>query len=352
MRKIISFAGVWFGFFLMVAVSYDIGQTYCVIFPQNGRDIFGTAQRNILVFGESQVSLIPQVHFEGNARDFGILVPVPAVPTLSTVGANIFSEASFLTQPLVRQSSDGCGCDGDDQIVAFSTRNFADGSLASADESGGVTVIQETIVGTFQAAVLQATSAADLTQWLNENDYKFDPADSDLLQEYVDQDWFFVAMKLDPAQVPPFVNQWWTATTSPAKITFASDGSSLTYPLKISAISTNERMEVLVYTIGKDPYRFSDAKLEYANAVDEDEAGAIAENFPTLAQFAREGTFVTKLRRTFSKSEMQDDIEISPTDDRSEFREVRYVSNSGVGVLGFLILIVSVVLNRRNRKLN
>ena len=56
MRKMISFAGIWFGFLLMVAVSYDIGQTYCVIFPQNGRDIFGTAQRNILVFGETQVS--------------------------------------------------------------------------------------------------------------------------------------------------------------------------------------------------------------------------------------------------------------------------------------------------------
>lgn len=347
MRKIISFAGIWFGFLLMVAVSYDIGQTYCVIFPQNGRDIFGIAQRNILVFGETQVSLIPQVRFEGNARDFGILVPVPAVPTLSTVGANIFSEASFLTQPLVRQGSDGCGCD--DNVLNSRNLNFPDsrGALASTDESGGVTVIYEQMVGTFQAAVLQATSAADLTQWLNENDYKFDPADSDVLQEYVDQDWFFVAMKLDTNQVPRFVNQWWAATTSPAKITFASDGSSLTYPLKISAISTNERMEVLVYTIGKDPYRFSGAKLEYANAIDEDEAEAIAENFPTLAQFATEGTFITKLRRTFSKSEMQDDIEISLTDDRSEFREVRYVSNSGVGILGFLLLIATLFLRRR-----
>ena len=143
MRNLMNLLSVWFGFFLMVAVSYDTGQTYCVIFPQNGRDVFGIAQRNILVFGETQVSLIPQVHFEGNARDFGILVPVPAVPTLSTVGANIFSEASFLTQPLVRQGSDGCGCDGDNQIFS-PVRVLNQGALAVADESGsGVTVIPQ-----------------------------------------------------------------------------------------------------------------------------------------------------------------------------------------------------------------
>lgn len=350
MRNLVNLLSVWFGFFLMVAVSYDTGQTYCVIFPQVGRDIFASGQRTILIFKEGQVSIIPQVHFEGNAHDFGILVPVPAEPQLSTIDASIFSDLSFLTQPLVRQGSAGCGCDGDEIL---GNRSCPDCSIADAVvRSGGVTVIQETIVGTFQAAVLQATRAEDLTNWLNENQYRFDPADSNLLQEYVDNDWFFVAMKLDPSQAPAVVNQWWTAATAPVRITFASDSSSLTYPLRISAISTNERADVLVYTIAFEPYRFTGAKLEYANEIDADERNAIAGRFPTLARFVTSGTFITKLRRTFSKSEMQDDFEINPTTDRSEFREVRYVGNSGVGVLGFLILIVSVVLNRRNRKLN
>jgi hypothetical protein len=351
MKKIVNLGMIWLGVFLMTAVSYDTGQGYCVLFPQNGRDIFGVAQRTMLVFGERQVSLIPQVHFEGDARDFGILVPTPAEPQLSTVGANIFSEASFLTQPIIRQTSNGCGCDGDNQIFSPVLRaELADASSRVENSASGVVIIQETIVGMFQAVVLQASSAADLTQWLNENQYKFDPADSDLLQQYVDDDWFFVAMKLDPNQVPQFVNQWWAATTSPAKITFDFDGSqSLTYPLKISSISTNENAEVLVYTIGNDPLRFPDAKLEYANAIDEEEADAIAESFPTLAQFAREGTFVTKLRRVFSKSEMQNDIQITVTEDREEFREVRYMNNSSVGVVGLVLLLVCAWLNRRKK---
>ena len=349
MRKTMNRIAIWSALFLMVAVSYDSGDSYCVIFPQNGRDIFGVAQRTIVVFGGDEVSLIPQVHFEGDARDFGILVPVPAEPSLSTVGSNIFTEASFMTQPIIRQSTSGCGCDDNNQIVGPPfLRNFAEGDVV-LDAASGVTVISEEIVGMFQAAILQATSADDLTQWLNENNYKFDPADAQVLADYITKNWFFVAMKLDPSQVPPFINQWWAATTSPAKITFDYSSTSLTYPLKISAISTNERAEVLVYSIGEDPMRFPGAKVEYANEIDETEAESIALQYPTMANYIPPGVFVTKLRRTFTKSEMQQDIDIETTEDRREFREIRYVNNSGFGWAGILILALVLFFNRRKK---
>lgn len=350
MKGIINIIAVFLANFLILAVSYDDGESFCVIFPQNGRDIFGVAQRSILIFGEDEVSLIPQVHFEGDARDFGILVPVPAEPRLSTVGANIFSEASFLTQPIMRQSNQGCGCDDSDRVFGprFSVETAADGALVEENGSG-VNVIYEQIIGTFQAVVLQASNAADLTQWLEENNYHFNPADSLLFVDYVAKNWFFVAMKLDTTQVPQQINQWWNATTSPAKITFDYNSTTLTYPLKISAISTKERAEVLVYTIGLDPMRFPGSKVEYANEVDEDEADAIAERYPTLSNYIASGVFVTKLRKTFFKSEMQQDISITATDDRREFREIRYVNNSGFGIPGILVLALLILISCRKR---
>ncbi|MFQ5649953.1 MAG: DUF2330 domain-containing protein [bacterium] len=347
MNRLITILALWSALFLMVAVDYDSGESYCVLFPQNGRDIFGVAQRTILVVGDDEVALIPQVHFEGDARDFGILVPVPAEPRLSMVGANIFSEASFMTQPLVRQSSSGCGCDDDNIAGSRFILNAADDrSLVTEDESG-VTVIYEDIVGMFQAAVLQATNAQDLTEWLNTNGYWFNPDDTEILDGYVADDWFFVAMKFDTTQVPQNIDRWWNATTSPAKITFDYSQSSLTYPLKISAISTNERTEVLVYTISKNPMRFPGAEVEYANQFDVEEVEAASFQYPTLASFIAPGAFVTKLRRTFAKSEMQADIQISVTDDRREFRDILYVNNGSMGVWGALLFAVAIYCRRR-----
>ncbi len=333
--------------FLVVAVGYDSAETVCIMFPNNGKDIFGVAQRNIIIFDEGEVSLIPQVHFEGDSRDFGILVPVPARPRLSTVGANVFTEASFLTQPAIRQSS-GCGCEDDSGDLIFASRvdQAGTGALVDSDESG-VTIIHEQIVGTFSATVLQASTAADLTAWLTENQYQFDPDDSDVLEEYVSLNWFFVAMKLDTAQVPPQVGLWWTATTSPARITFPYESESFPYALRLTAISTDQRADILVYTIAPNPMTFPGATVEYANEISESEASAMTNTYPQLAGLIPPGSFVTKLRRNFSKAEMQSDVDISPTEDRTEFRQITYVNNGGLNFVALILLALVAFLRKR-----
>ncbi len=324
---------------LTVGLSYEDSESFCVIFPQFGRDIFGTSQRSILIFGQDEVSLIPQVNFEGDARDFGILIPVPALPTLSTVESTIFSEASFLTQPLVRSTGSGCGCDESDRVISPVVRTTFDVGRVELNQRGGVTVVYEQQVGMFLATVLQATSAGDLTKWLQENGYRYNRGDSTILESYVARNWYFVAMKLDTSQVPRQINRWWSASTRPARITFPYSDPELTYPLKISSISTRLRAEVLVYTIGPEPMRFPGARVEYANFVDEQEAEQIRSRYTVLGQFIEPGVFITKLRRNFHIAEMNQDIQLVPTQDRREFREILY-TDRGTGTILFLAMVI------------
>ncbi len=337
--------------FLLLGITYEEGDPFCVIFPPNNRDIFGVGQRSILIFSEGEVSLIPQVHFEGNARDFGILIPVPARPALETVGATIFSEASFLTQPLVRRTSPGCGCGESDPMVAPQIRALGEkGALVQTDENGGVTVIYEQIVGVFDATVLQASNASVLTRWLNENGYHYNPADTSVFDDYIARNWYWIAMKLDTSQVPEQIGTWWSASTNPARIRFAYSDSALTYPLKISAISAAERTDVLVYTIAPTPMRFPGAKVEYANAVDAEEAQAIRQRYLVFGSFVHEGVFITKLRRNFSKIEMQRDVQIYPSTDRSEFREITYASRQMPwGIAGGMIFLLAWISIRQRK---
>lgn len=349
MKRFFRVGAIWAALLLVLAVSFDDSDSFCVLFPPYGRDVYGVSQRTILIFHDSEVSLIPQVHFSGNARDFGILVPVPARPRLSTVSAGIFSEMSFLTQPLWRTSVEGCGCDESNTVYGPRyDRGMEAGSVV--DASGDwVRVIYEKLVGIYQAVVLQAASAADLGRWLAANSYYFNPADSLVLVEYVAQNWYFVAMKLDTSQVPAQIEPWWNASTSPVRITFDYPGRSLPYPLKISALSTKERAEVLVYSIGPDPMRFAGAKVEYANAIDADEEEAIAERYPALYDLMAPGVFITKLRKTFSKAEMQRDIEIVATDDRQEFRDIRY-GEASVRIAAIFLAALLIKLGRRKKQ--
>lgn len=350
MKKKLLFPLLGLAVLSLVGLSYQTGESFCVIFPANGRDIFGVSQRVILVFSEKLVTLIPQINFEGNARDFGILVPVPAQPQLAPANTNIFSEASFLTQPIVRTTGSGCACDNDQGSVSPMFRDLLAGAVVREDANQGVTVVYEQTVGTYQAAVLRATNAGDLIGWLDDNGYHHDPADSVVLGEYVAKNWFFVAMKLDTSQVPQHIDQWWSASTNPAKVTFALPQDSLQYPLKISARSAREQAEVLVYTIGPNPMRFPGARVEYANEISPDELSSFSSRYPGLHDLVREGDFITKLRRNFKKEEMQQDIMIFPSNDRREFREVKYRSSTGFGIFGVFLALLVGCLNRHSRR--
>lgn len=344
MRKVLYLLLLLTAVLLTVGTAYRDVESYCVLFPPIDREIFGVSQRNIIIYDANTISLIPQVNFEGNARDFGILVPVPARPELSSVGNAIFTEASIMTQPLVRNSDQGCGC-SDTEVLSVPWNSVEDGQLVRNTKSG-VTVIYEQIVGTFQAVVLQATDAGVLSRWLHDNQYSYNPADSLVLEDYVKQNWYFVAMKLDTNQVPNQINRWWNASTSPARIRFARTGNELTYPLKVSAISTREKVEVVVYTIGPDPIRFEGASVEYANEIDDVEMLAIKQQYPTLSEFLSPGTFVTKLRREFKKSEMTQDMPLRAVDDRREFRRVIYTGQAGMQFVGLLLLVILIAQRR------
>ncbi len=346
MRKAFSVVLMAAALLLSSATLYETGNGYCVLFPQNGRDMFGVEQRNVFLLRENQVSLIPQVAFEGNARDCGVLIPVPSLPKLASADAGIFSQLSFMTQPLVRSRNDGCGCDGETNVVspAFATMR-EDGAVVDTRDSG-VDLVFEQLVGMYQAAVLQAGNAADLAEWLQRNGYNYRAQDSLALQDYVERNWYFVAMRLDTAQVSGYIGGWWGATTTPAEITFAANPDSILYPLSVTAISTQRSADVLVYAIGDKPLRFEQARLEYANAITPDEYDAIERNWPAVADVLRPGQFVTKLRRKFRKDEMDRDFVVYSVADRREYREIIYQDSGGFGFAALVLFVFAIRLFR------
>jgi len=352
MRKIAYSICLVAAAFLSIASWHDSVQSICVLFPQGGRDVFGVSQRNIIIVNDDEISLIPQVHFEGNSRDFGLMVPVPTRPELSLANSQVFTEASFMTQPFVRNAGQGCGC-GDDNENIISPMNWqrldaCPNCSVFSSEKDGVSIVYEETVGTFNAVVLQATEASALTTWLNQNGYHYNVADSTVLSGYVRENWFFVAMKLDTAQVPQRIDDWWTATTAPAKITFPASGEDVIYPLRVSAISTKDQVEVLVYTISKKPMRFEGAKVEYSNKLNETELSAVASDYPAMHALLEPGYFLTKMRKNYRKSEMTEDFTIRPTDDDSEFREVIYTrQTAGTQFVGIIIFVL--LLGNRHR---
>ena len=150
------------------------------------RDMYEPNQLAMIVFDDMVEKIIFQIDYEGDAEDFAWVIPVPGYPKLFSVEDDIFYELHKLTQP-PPPSSFGCG--------------WGAGVPTSGLEDGGVHVWEENQVGIYHTTTLSATDPNSLVGWLNDNGYAFPTEGQEILDYYVQQNWFFVAMKIQPDEI-------------------------------------------------------------------------------------------------------------------------------------------------------
>jgi len=201
------------------------------------RDLYESEQKALILYGNSTGNyteqLILSVSFEGDAEDFAWVIPVPNLPEIAVTDAELFWELSDFTAVEVPR---GGGCYG-----AFPGEGEG--------EDGGVDVIEEQVVGPYATATLSATNATALADWLNANGYIFPEEGQEIVSEYIEKEWYFVATKINAIEEGTNYTLA-EGAIEPIVLSFASNQT--VYPLRISSLSTKTATppEVLLYVLG------------------------------------------------------------------------------------------------------
>ena len=262
------------------------------LFTQLYRDIFEPNQLAMIVFDDMVEKIIFQIDYEGDSEDFAWVVPVPGYPKLFSVEDDIFYELHQLTLPSP-PSGFSCGWGGGMPVPGLEDEN-------------GVQVWEENQVGIYYTTTLSATDPNSLVGWLNDNGYAFPAEGQEILDYYVQKNWFFVAMKI---QHEGTINssENYTGAIQPIGIMFFSD--EIIYPLKISTLSTPSwGTEVLIYAFSDERVTFSGATEEYNKIVTPGEL----KEYPILQGLIDETFVLTKLRKNFTAEEMDEDLILLP----------------------------------------
>jgi hypothetical protein len=192
-----------------------------------------------IIFGvdkeEAKVTATIQINYQGEAKDFAWVIPVMSAPEISLAPQAMFQNIRSQTNPqfyLDWDDSEG-GCWWDYAMEA-------DAGVPSSAGGGGVEVIDEQEVGPYQTATLKSESAEELHAWLDENDFDQPESAIPLIQHYLDQGMFFVAMKLkqdaDAGDIQP--------------VTLKMDEDAPCVPLVLTQVAATPDMPVLTYVMG------------------------------------------------------------------------------------------------------
>jgi hypothetical protein len=343
----------------------------CCYFAAKDKDILQPAQKAFLTWDDKEKveTFTVQPKFEGNAKDFGMVIPTPAKPKLDEMPRDFFKELAVFTilEPM--------------DINKY--KRFLYPKAAGKDEKDGhdpkretVKVLEAGVVGSLDYKIIQASRADDLYEWLKDNKYSYS-GDEATLDFYVKKSWFFTVMKIDPMQMKKKKDGSYEGEVTPTRFTFASD--KLVYPLKITQISVKDKTEALFYVQaahkvdlpGDFSYQYTwqpmwsqaasfavpekltkeeaewqkvaqpkvndlakkagdlrgkkhePATLEWAKKIGDKDIGILegkerynreapkddVDNLKLLKGYVKKGQFVTKLRKVFSKDEMSADLE-------------------------------------------
>ncbi|MCK4304091.1 MAG: DUF2330 domain-containing protein [Candidatus Eisenbacteria sp.] len=322
--------------FLLLSVVSQCAWADGAFFSSYGKDIYEPSQKALIFYDSARQreDLIIQAGFEGNTTDFAWVVPVPSLPDLDTADNQLFEECYSLTKPLSRKRGSMWGCSRDSDTPT---------------KTGGrddIHIYDEQLVGIYQTLTVGADDGATLADSLEAWGYLHQENRGEAeaaLQFYINKSWYFVAMKVDPSSSVWNSNAggYWHGGLDPIRFSF--DTEQIVYPMRISALSAMDQTEVLLYVCDSHRTTVDRATTEYANRIDEIELDHIQRLYPHLGEVLTGPCFFTKLRRTFTIDEMDDDIHFERAQSDAEFREINYTGLPFTEIL--LVAMIGITIS-------
>jgi hypothetical protein len=270
-----------------------------VIVPPNDYYMWETSQQAAIFYESStqMETMVVSMNYTGTARDFAWIIPVPTQPTVEKGSQTLFSSLETIT--------------GYDYYYDY---DYALPSTMSGAEKSDVTVVEQKTVDYYDITVLSSTDSKALSKWLNDNGYQYPEKYAYIFNDYINNDWYFVAAKIAPTLTDDTIitSQLASGTATPLQLTFTA--KNIIYPMKISqAVTSNQALSYVNVTL----YVITDHRQEaigysetYANNIEKNKIEELAFNTQGDAWVnpEKDEYFLTKLIKYQYVTDMTEDV--------------------------------------------
>jgi hypothetical protein len=224
----------------------------CCYFAAKDKDVQQPAQKAFITWDpvEKVESFTVQPKFEGNALDFGMVIPTPAKPKLDEMPRDFFKELAVYSILKKREQPVSKLLPQPPLNLFFGNFNGAPVQLSAPTSTAApprppaVKVLEAGVVGNLDYKIIEAGRADDLYTWLKENKYSY-AGDEATLDFYIQKKRLFTVMKIDTMQMKRRPDGTFDGEVTPTRFQFGSE--RLVYPLKITQLSVKDKTEALFY---------------------------------------------------------------------------------------------------------
>ena len=222
--------------------------------------------------GDGTITAHVLIRYNGSPDQFAWLVPVPTAPTLELSENMLFGLIDDATRPNVNTRTENvcpspeyvCRYHGPPSDCFSGPGGLTTGSSAGGFDSnaaptsgdggqspGGVTVVAQQQVGSYDTVTFAADEATAAVEWLTTNDFIVNETTTPFMQPYLDAGMLFVAAKLVPGAG--------TDEIKPLAMTYEWPRPII--PLRITAVAAEPHLAVTSYIYANEEYQAMDKPM-------------------------------------------------------------------------------------------
>lgn len=192
--------------------------------------------------------------FQGNLKDFAMVVPVPVVlqkKDIKVVEQSIFSTLNEYSKPRLVEYYDQNPCNQIyyDKAEAKSLNEVlvgrAPGLSVSREKELGIKIEAKYLVGEYDILILSAKESSGLKTWLEENEYKIPAGADEVLEPYIKSNLKFFVVKVNEAEKKKLPGNF----LRPIQISFTSPKFML--PIRLGMANADGDQDMIVYAFTK-----------------------------------------------------------------------------------------------------
>ena len=235
--------------FLALVIAPAALRAFCGFYVSKAdTKLFNKASKVVLVREDDKTVMTMANDFEGDAKDFAVVIPVPTFIEKGQihVGDNALIEHldAYSAPRLVEYfDEDPCMRERYADRAMSATKAAAPAGSAAHDNALGVKVEAQYTVGEYDITILSAEQSGGLEIWLKENEYKIPEGAGGILESYIKQKmrFFITRVNLEEKAKAGF--------TYLRPLQVAYDSPKFMLPIRLGTVNSNGSQDLFVFAL-------------------------------------------------------------------------------------------------------
>ncbi|THD62618.1 MAG: DUF2330 domain-containing protein [Bradyrhizobium sp.] len=213
--------------------------------------LFNTSSKVVLARDGDQTAITMASDFEGDTKEFAVVVPVPTFIERKQIGVvdpKTIDHLDHYTAPRLVEYHDDDPCQR--MMMTASTmpampvaRSVQD---TAVQKKYGVTIEASYDVGEYDVLILSANESNGLVNWLTDNKYRIPQGAEDVLGSYIRQNMRFFVAKVNLERMKGLGNGY----LRPLQVRYQS--AKFMVPLRLGTVNAKGPQDLIIYALTKN----------------------------------------------------------------------------------------------------